>query len=194
MAVNVANSSDVPFRADYSSFGVQTMLNGTAADWTPFGFAGGMYDADTGLVRFGARDYDPSFGRWTAKDPIRFVGDGPNLFAYAFNDPVNRSDPSGLLSFGDACTIASTCQDECAKRNAWNPLGYIGCMAGCVAGGLVWEERQPYGKEKEGGDPDCAGWAAKVYGWCIEDGNSPSDCAGAAAAAYADCKKTGRGR
>jgi RHS repeat-associated protein len=32
-----------------------------------------------GLVRFGARDYDASTGRWTAKDPIRFDG-GYNLF------------------------------------------------------------------------------------------------------------------
>ncbi len=59
MAVNVANSSDVPFRADYSSFGVQTMLSG-AADWMPFGFAGGMFDADTGLVRFGAGTMTPN--------------------------------------------------------------------------------------------------------------------------------------
>ncbi|KKO43999.1 hypothetical protein VT06_17335, partial [Arsukibacterium sp. MJ3] len=31
----------------------------------PFGFAGGLYDADTKLVRFGYRDYDPQTGRWT---------------------------------------------------------------------------------------------------------------------------------
>src|SRR5205823_2338163 len=31
----------------------------------PFGFAGGLYDADTKLVHFGARDYDPQTGRWT---------------------------------------------------------------------------------------------------------------------------------
>jgi RHS repeat-associated protein len=47
----------------------------------PFGFAGGLYDPDTGLVRFGARDRDVSVGRWTAKDPIGFDGGG-NLFVY----------------------------------------------------------------------------------------------------------------
>jgi RHS repeat-associated protein len=94
MAVNVANQSDVPFRADYSSFGVHTMLEG-AADWIPFGFAGGMYDADTGLVRFGARDYEPTLGRWVSKDPSQFGGDGPNLYEYALSDPANYADHTG---------------------------------------------------------------------------------------------------
>jgi len=48
-------------------------------------------------VRFGARDYDPQTGRWTAKDPIRFLGDDTNLYGYVVSDPVNRFDPSGLL-------------------------------------------------------------------------------------------------
>ena len=41
----------------------------TKPGWQPFGFAGGLYDHLTGLTRFGARDYDPVVGRWTARDP-----------------------------------------------------------------------------------------------------------------------------
>ena len=63
----------------------------------PFGFAGGLYDPDTGLVRFGARDYDPETGRWTAKDPILFAGRDTNVYAYVANDPVNAIDPSGKI-------------------------------------------------------------------------------------------------
>jgi len=64
-----------------------------------FGFAGGFYDPDTGLVRFGARDYDAEVGRWTTKDPILFRGGDTNLYAYAGNDPVNSTDPSGLFGW-----------------------------------------------------------------------------------------------
>ncbi len=62
----------------------------------PFGFAGGLFDRDTGLVRFGARDYDAETGRWTAKDPIRFAAGLTSLYSYVGGDPINRKDPRGL--------------------------------------------------------------------------------------------------
>src|SRR5690606_23900684 len=62
----------------------------------PFSFAGGLYDNDTKLLRFGARDYDPEIGRWTSKDPILFNGGDVNLYVYVQNDPINWTDPSGL--------------------------------------------------------------------------------------------------
>jgi len=63
----------------------------------PFGFAGGLYDPHTGLVRFGARDYDPETGRWTSKDPILFEGGDSNLYGYVLGDPVNALDKTGLI-------------------------------------------------------------------------------------------------
>ena len=74
----------------------------------PFGFAGGLYDEDTGLVRFGARDYDPRIGRWTSKDPIGFEGGQANLYVYVGNAPVNRLDLDGrwgILAGGDATAV-----------------------------------------------------------------------------------------
>jgi len=64
----------------------------------PFGFAGGLYDRDTGLTHFGARDYDPNTGRWTAKDPVGFAAGDPNLYSYVAADPVNSIDPTGLAT------------------------------------------------------------------------------------------------
>ncbi len=45
---------------------------------------------------FGARDYSPETGRWTAEDPIGFWSSDINFYAYCANDPVNYIDPSGL--------------------------------------------------------------------------------------------------
>lgn len=81
---------------DYDSFG--NVTQNTNTNFQPFGFAGGIYDTDTNLVRFGARDYDPEIGIWTAKDPIGFAG-GVNLYGYCGGDPINNMDPNGLGGF-----------------------------------------------------------------------------------------------
>jgi RHS repeat-associated protein len=69
----------------------------TAPGTIPFGFAGGLADPDTGLVHFGARDYEPTTRTWTGPDPIHFAGGDPNLYQYAGSDPVNHVDPTGLV-------------------------------------------------------------------------------------------------
>jgi RHS repeat-associated protein len=63
----------------------------------PFGFAGCLYDEDTKLCHFGAREYDAEVGRWLQKDPILFEGGDSNLYSYVLQDPVNFIDPSGLI-------------------------------------------------------------------------------------------------
>ncbi|MDG0816437.1 RHS repeat domain-containing protein [Bdellovibrio svalbardensis] len=78
---------------NYDEFGVS--LDGKTSAIIPFGFAGGLSDSDTGLVRFGARDYSPIVGRWTNKDPSGFSGRMSNLYGYASFDPVNFIDYNG---------------------------------------------------------------------------------------------------
>jgi|GEM_PF-3165032 len=101
-AVTDVNGSIVK-RIDYDSFG-NIIVDTDPAFEVPFGFAGGLHDRDTGLVRFGFRDYDPETGRWTAKDPIGFAGGDWNLYGYVLADPVNWIDPSGLLATFDPTT------------------------------------------------------------------------------------------
>jgi RHS repeat-associated protein len=125
----VSTTGIVRQRIDYDEFGRITsrqefdsggnLLPATTPPFQPFGFAGGIYDPDTGLTRFGARDYDPSVGRWTSKDPIRFAGDGVNLYGYVLDDPVNAFDPSGLLSLPKPRQPGETfleCLDRSAKE------------------------------------------------------------------------------
>jgi RHS repeat-associated protein len=87
------SSGVVVQRIDYDVWG--DIVSDTSPGFQPFGFAGGLWDLDTHLVRFGARDYDPTVGRWTASDPISLRG-GMNVFEYVRSDPQNRTDPSGL--------------------------------------------------------------------------------------------------
>jgi RHS repeat-associated protein len=90
-------SGNVVKRIDYDAFG--SIINDTNPTVTvPFGFAGGLYDRDTGLVRFGFRDYDSDIGRWTAKDPIFFAGGDVDLYGYVAYNPVNAIDSFGLLA------------------------------------------------------------------------------------------------
>jgi RHS repeat-associated protein len=56
-----------------------------------------LYDPDTRLTRFGARDYSAEMRQWGGRDPILFEGGDVNPYAYCGNDPVNCVDPSGLV-------------------------------------------------------------------------------------------------
>ncbi|MCL4686323.1 RHS repeat-associated core domain-containing protein [Myxococcota bacterium] len=120
-----ATTGDVAQRIDYDAFGVVTL--DTNPGFQPFGFAGGLTDGDTGLVRFGARDYDPRVGRWTSKDPIDFEG-GYNHYAYVLADPVNGIDVDGLeplFGYGEALGFygRTTLQGLAAFADGLNPFG-----------------------------------------------------------------------
>lgn len=93
LVVNAA-TGQVAQRIDYDAFG--RVLLDTNPGFQPFAFAGGLYDAATGLVRLGARDYDPVTARWTAPDEARFAGGSANLYGYSANDPINFFDVTGF--------------------------------------------------------------------------------------------------
>jgi len=81
-------------RVDYDSFG-NVVSDSSPAFKVPLGFASGLADADTGLMHFGARDYEPSTGRWMQKDPLS-LGGGLNVYAYCGGDQMNLVDLQGL--------------------------------------------------------------------------------------------------
>ena len=73
-------TGNIAQRMDYDEFGV--VMNDTNPGFQPFGFAGGIYDNQTKLTRFGARDYEAETGRWTAKDILLFKSDSTNFYKY----------------------------------------------------------------------------------------------------------------
>jgi RHS repeat-associated protein len=82
-------------KINYSAFG-EIIENTNPSFEIPVGYAGGIADSATKLVRFGFRDYEPSSGRWTARDPILFEGGQGNLYVYVGNNPVMYKDSNGL--------------------------------------------------------------------------------------------------
>lgn len=96
------DNGTVTQRMDYNTLGLVTADSNPTIH--PFGFAGGLWDAQTMTIRFGARTYDPrATGRWMTKDPIRFDGGDTNLYGYVLNDPINFIDPTGLQYDAAAC-------------------------------------------------------------------------------------------
>jgi len=103
----------------YDSFG--TITNDTNPTLhVKLGFAGGLYDEDTKLTRFGYRDYDAYTGKWTAKDPIGFSGGDANLYGYVLGDPVNGIDPSGLYDIPSGIQPVFTGEITPEQIQTWN--------------------------------------------------------------------------
>lgn len=102
-------------RMDFDEYG--KVLADTNPGFQPFGFAGGIYDRDTGLVRFGARDYEAGSGRWTVKDMIGMAG-GINKYLYAAADPNSYRDIYGLAP-GDSYSTPELAA-KAALADAWS--------------------------------------------------------------------------
>ena len=142
----VVNASDgsIAQRLDYDAFGRITFDSNPG--FQPFGFAGGLYDPQTGLTRFGTRDYDPETGRWTSKDPIGFGGKLSSLFGYCAQDPVNFNDSSGLFALWDDLAFAlgggivgvgSQALSDLINGELSDPLAYGSAFLGGAAGGIA---------------------------------------------------------
>jgi RHS repeat-associated protein len=69
------------------------------------GFTGREPD-EMGLIYYRARYYDPAVGRFTQRDPIGLQG-GINQYAYVNNNPINYTDPLGLMAAGPSGSNAS---------------------------------------------------------------------------------------
>ncbi len=63
-------------------------------------FTGQQWYSELGLYDLRHRFYSPDLGRFVQADPIGFSGDPTNLYRYCGNNPLNGSDPLGLVNWG----------------------------------------------------------------------------------------------
>ncbi|WP_267545084.1 RHS repeat domain-containing protein [Arthrobacter sp. H14-L1] len=105
-AALITNDPYVAFAYDYDPYGTPVLTQvsgGNAVSQNPYTFKDGIQDRTTGWVKYGARWYNPTTGRWTQQDTLDNPLDpaNANRYAYAANDPINNSDPLGTFNIFD---------------------------------------------------------------------------------------------
>jgi len=132
-------NQNVVEEASYTAFG--EVVEKTSSIVNPFGYKGalGYYtDAETGNVDVRRRIYEPQIGRWLSIDPAHFV-DGPNVYAYCRNNPVNLVDTTGLSC--ECCCCARALDVKLIRRFYYgHQFHYFGSIA-FVPGSSVDEEK-----------------------------------------------------
>ena len=88
---------------EYDAWG-NVSSSGRLAEINPLRYRGYYYDNETGFYYLQSRYYDPVNRRFINADGLissNWSFSGLNMFAYCENDPVGRSDPSGMLSLSE---------------------------------------------------------------------------------------------
>jgi RHS repeat-associated protein len=158
------------YTALYEPYGKLTNPPGSGYPAFNYRYAGYWYDSQTetsghsGLYKIGARYYDPNISRWTQRDPLDnpLQLSGWNRYSYAGDDPINMTDPSGLLfgwlkhavhhvshwvrhhayeslfAVADLAFCAEGAEVGAALGSAAGGIGAVpGAVAGCLVNGLA---------------------------------------------------------
>jgi RHS repeat-associated protein len=83
---------------NYDPYGKLTV--GYSTVLTPFRFAGQYLDSESGLYYLRARYYDPQTAQFISRDTLTSTTRQP--YSYVFDNPLNRTDDTGLCSVGPA--------------------------------------------------------------------------------------------
>jgi choice-of-anchor A domain-containing protein/RHS repeat-associated protein len=114
------STGEVAQQLNYDAWGNITL--DTRPGFQPFGYAGGIYDQNSGLHRFGSRDYDSTIGRWTTKDPIGFKGRQLSFYSYVDSNPISFIDPSGLATLCEAMANVLATDTRFVDGSWFDPL------------------------------------------------------------------------
>jgi RHS repeat-associated protein len=136
----------------YSPYGVaSTTVSAAGSPVSGLGFAGSYtVPGNLSLDDMHARDYSPGTGTFTATDPWVSVSNQP--YAYASDDPVGGTDPTGLITCPNwvpGCGVVTDLQHGLARAGGWF-LTQLACATGVVNGIYVTTPRGVTYKIPEG--------------------------------------------
>jgi RHS repeat-associated protein len=123
---------------DYDAFGnLEATSFETVAN--PYGFSGRERDAESGLMFYRARYYDPKIGRFISEDPIGFHSGDSNLYRYVANGPNLYVDPQGLTGEEKVVSAASIGGLQALRKGLVCAFGGIASIMELVGENMKWQ-------------------------------------------------------
>jgi len=186
-------SGSICARYEYSPFGETIRANGSAVTQNAIRFSTKYADFESGMLYYGYRFYNPSFGRWLGRDPLEERG-GVGLYILVQNDPINAADLLGLMAkveIGDifrrrkAATQAANLACKClcperenrhsisgrptGKRTVYATTSWVDNPDGCGPYNTAYYWWNCYSGTHEGGASSRAdyGWSSGGAGYSI---------------------------
>jgi RHS repeat-associated protein len=106
--VVAADGTTIEATYDYSPWGEVTKMSGNGIE-SDFLYTGHYWHQPSNLYLTHYRAYDPELGMWLSRDPLENAEflQGPNLYAYGPNNPVNGFDKDGQLWWGFSGAIGA---------------------------------------------------------------------------------------
>ncbi|MGH9280258.1 MAG: RHS repeat-associated core domain-containing protein [Acidimicrobiales bacterium] len=154
----------------YDPYGRRGRATGPAT--TPLRYAGEYTDAETGFVYLRARYYDPATGQFISRDPLEPITGTP--YAYAGNDPLNFTDPSGLVRIPGTNICVDIADPNCRSIKEQHQEGaqQVANIAGGVLNTLTFgnERRINSALGQEDKVDRCSGWydADEYAGYAVD--------------------------
>jgi RHS repeat-associated protein len=130
----------------YTPYGATTASGATSTNAAQY--TGRENDAN-GLYYYRARYYNPTTGRFISEDPLGLAA-GPNVYAYAADDPVDLNDPSGMF-LPILGVLAAGCAGGAALAVFTDAATVVSGWFGDFVGGLFGAPPLPHRKVTLGG-------------------------------------------